>query len=577
MRRWFLILLLVTLFESHTVLAQNSSSVCIMPHQIISGGGGAGQQGELGCCVMATKPNYGGCVDQSFGAAKDCQNKKGGISGLRVCKALNTKNSEKCVRSYGLFIAHADAIISGFCVCRTGFKYDKGTTSCQPSASGASTATQTQTGASTATQTQKGDFFTPQVSIPFSKFQKGKAIPLGEEIITPTGEKRIRNALLQEYVVAIFSFMTIIAGFLAFIRIIIAGARWATAAGDGTIIANAQQSIRTSIVGVVALLASYQVLQLLSKNLVSFPSLNFATVGSQGISGQQVQVPLRPCSFYAKLPANEQENYLLDKKPIKKFLESDAAQCSLKNNKISVSQVDQKTKLPTEVGNCYADSCLGGGVCLYGKCMNDKYGLVAGFIRSGGSSKDFIHGQYMAAFRFNDITFPANFNCAENAIVSIVHNGNDGFKVICKNPDGTEQLSEMIDDDNHFPGPGSAILLRANYDDKTPQVQHFSFLHKNEFTQHAGDRDKIFFVLRLLNDGTSSKCYYRKYNSLNNSTREEDDNRSVFISRSGSLSQSVTFTTGDFFFTKNQLIQNKPLILGIDLESLTRESFCSLK
>jgi hypothetical protein len=561
MRRWFLILLLVTFFESHTVLAQ-SSSVCILP-QSISDGGDAGQQGELGCCVMSVNLNNGReCVEQSLYAAKSCQDKEGAKPPPGRCKALSSQNPEKCVRSYGLFIANADPDSSGYCACRTGFKYDEGR--CQPSASGASTAT----------QTQKGDFFTPQVSIPFSKFQKGKAIPLGEEIITPTGEKRIRNALLQEYVVAIFSFMTIIAGFLAFIRIIIAGARWATAAGDGTIIANAQQSIRTSIVGVVALLASYQVLQLLSKNLVGFPSLDLATIGSQAI-GQQV--PLRPCSFYAKLPANEQENYLLDKKPIKKFLESDAAQCSLKNNNISVSQVDQKTKLPTEVGYCYADSCSGGGVCLYGKCMNDKYGLVSGFIRSGGSSKDFIHGQYMAAFRFNDIKFPANFNCAENAIVSIVHNGNDGFKLICKNPDGTEQLSEMIDDDNHFPGPGSAILLRSNYDDKTPQVQHFSFLHEKEFTQHAGDRDKIFFVLRLLNDGTSSKCYYRKYNSLNNSTREEDDNRSVFISRSGSLSQSVTFTTGDFFFTKNQLIQNKPLILGIDLQSFTRESFCSLK
>jgi hypothetical protein len=68
-----------------------------------------------------------------------------------------------------------------------------------------------------------------------------------------------------------------------------------------------------------------------------------------------------------------------------------------------------------------------------------------------------------------------------------------------------------------------------------------------------------------------------KYDSLNKSTREEDDNRSVSISRFWSLSQSVTFTAGDFFFTKNQLIHNKPLILGIDLESFTRESFCSLK
>jgi len=534
MRRWFLILLLVTLFESHTVLAQNSSSVCIMPHQIISGGGGVGQQGELGCCVMSINLNNGGeCVDQSLYAAKSCQDNKGAKSPPGRCKALSSQNPEKCVRSYGLFIANADPDSSGsYCVCRTGFVYDQGSLSCRSSASGASTAT----------QTQKGDFFTPQVSIPFSKFQKGKAIPLGEEITTPTGEKRIRNALLQEYVVAIFSFMTIIAGFLAFIRIIIAGARWATAAGDGTIIANAQQSIRTSIVGVVALLASFQVLQLLSKNLVGFPSLDLATIGSQAI-GQQG--PLRPCSFYTKLAANEQENYLLDKKPIKKFLESDAAQCSLKNNKISVSQVNKKTNSPTEVGYCYADSCSEGSVCLYGTCKDIKDKLVAGFIHSGGSSEDFIHGQYIAAFTH-------------------------GFRLICKNPDGTEQISRVLDNDHDITGLEPKFIN----DSKISKSQSFVF---SNFLQYFQPQDRVFFVLRLLNDGTSSKCYYKKYNSLNESTRKEDDNRSVFVSRSGLLSQSVTYTTGDFFITAKQLFQNKPLILGIDLRSFTRESFCSLK
>jgi hypothetical protein len=272
MRSWFLILLLVTLFESHTVLAQ-SSTVCTQPN-FFSDGGGAGQQGELGCCVMSVNLNNGDeCVDQSPRAAESCQNNKGAKPAPGRCKALSNQNSKKCTPSSGgLFIAHADADSSGsYCVCRTGFVYDQGSLSCRSSASGVSTAT----------QTQKVIFFTPQVSIPFSKFQKGKAIPIGEEITTPTGEKRIRNVLLQEYVVAIFSFMTIIAGFLAFIRIIIAGARWATAAGDGTIIANAQQSIRTSIIGVMALLASYQVLQLLSKNLVGFPSLDIVTAESK--------------------------------------------------------------------------------------------------------------------------------------------------------------------------------------------------------------------------------------------------------------------------------------------------------
>jgi len=559
MRRWFLILLLVTFFKSHTVLAQ-SSSVCIHPY-FFSDGGDAGQQGELGCCVMSIKYNNDGsnCVDQSFDAAKSCQNNEGAALGLSGCKALSNQDPKKCTSSSGgLFIANADADSYGiYCKCRTGFEYDVGRLSCQPSASGASTAT----------QTQKGDFFTPQVSIPFSKFQKGKAIPLGEEITTPTGEKRIRNALLQEYVVAIFSFMTIIAGFLAFIRIIIAGARWATAAGDGTIIANAQQSIRTSIVGVVALLASYQVLQLLSKNLVGFPSLDLATIGSQAIGEQ---VPLRPCSFYAKLVANEQENYLLDKKPIKKFLESDAAQCSVKNSKISVSQVNQKTNSPTEVGYCYADSCSEGSVCLYSTCKNIENKLVAGFILSGGSSEDFIHGQYIAAFTLNKIMFRDGFECAENAIVSIVHNGNDGFRLICKNPDGTEQISRVLDNDHDITGLEPKFIN----DSKISKSQSFVF---SNFLQYFQPQDRVFFVLRLLNDGTSSKCYYKKYNSLNESTREEDDNRSVFVSRSGLLSQSVTYTTGDFFITAKELFQNKPLILGIDLRSFTRESFCSLK
>jgi len=79
------------------------------------------------------------------------------------------------------------------------------------------------------------------------------------------------------------------------------------------------------------------------------------------------------------------------------------------------------------MGDCYVDSCSEGGVCLYNSCKNIENKLVAGFISSGGSSQDFIYGKFLAAFKFGNIKFPANFDCAENAIVSIFHNGNDGF------------------------------------------------------------------------------------------------------------------------------------------------------
>jgi len=107
--------------------------------------------------------------------------------------------------------------------------------------------------------------WTPQITVPFSEFRKGEALP-------------ITDSLAARYVVAIFSFVVILGGFLAFVRAVISGAQWALAAGDSGKITAAKEALKNSLIGLVVILSSYQILQLLSKNLTGFPNLSIESV-----------------------------------------------------------------------------------------------------------------------------------------------------------------------------------------------------------------------------------------------------------------------------------------------------------
>jgi D-alanyl-D-alanine dipeptidase len=108
-------------------------------------------------------------------------------------------------------------------------------------------------------------FWTPQITVPFSEFRKGETLP-------------ITDSLVARYVVAIFSFVVILGGFLAFVRAVISGAQWALAAGDSGKITAAKEALKNSLIGLVVILSSYQILQLLSINLTRFPNLTIESV-----------------------------------------------------------------------------------------------------------------------------------------------------------------------------------------------------------------------------------------------------------------------------------------------------------
>jgi len=183
-----------------------------------------------------------------------------GVRALGCCTLRDYYGSSSCsndennCRNPGSGLIQGNWIPSGIC---TGSKNEECTPTSDPFSEGATFSS---------SESESPDiFWTPQITVPFSEFRKGEALP-------------ITDSLAARYVLAIFSFVIILGGFLAFVRAVISGAQWALAAGDSGKITAAKEALTNSLIGLVVILSSYQILQLLSINLTRFPNLTIESV-----------------------------------------------------------------------------------------------------------------------------------------------------------------------------------------------------------------------------------------------------------------------------------------------------------
>ncbi len=107
--------------------------------------------------------------------------------------------------------------------------------------------------------------FTPQVSLPGTQFQTGKAY-------TITGKT------LGEYISGIYFFVTWLAIIFAVFLLIVNGYRWLFAGGDPTRIGAAKRSIGKALSGLVVIIFAYMLLSSINPRLVEFDGISISSI-----------------------------------------------------------------------------------------------------------------------------------------------------------------------------------------------------------------------------------------------------------------------------------------------------------
>ncbi|MFP4514420.1 MAG: pilin [Parcubacteria group bacterium] len=133
---------------------------------------------------------------------------------------------------------------------------------------------------STLAQDNKSLEFTPQVPIPGSEFSEAP-IPVGEYNDEAT---KIFSTLLPRYIKAIYEYGIGVAAFLALAMIVAGGLIWLTSGGATDKVSTAKSMISSSIIGLVLLLGTYTVAEIINPSLLNFKPIETIYIGAEQYS-----------------------------------------------------------------------------------------------------------------------------------------------------------------------------------------------------------------------------------------------------------------------------------------------------
>lgn len=124
--------------------------------------------------------------------------------------------------------------------------------------------------------------FTPQIGIPGSEFQQGKAVEVGG--VSVKGENKVLTAnLISRYVNSFYSWGLSILGILAVLILMTGGILWLTSRGDNGQIEKAKKMISGSLFGSLLLLGAWFILNTINPDLVKPASIEITTINKKSI------------------------------------------------------------------------------------------------------------------------------------------------------------------------------------------------------------------------------------------------------------------------------------------------------
>jgi hypothetical protein len=234
---------------------------------------------------------------------------------------------------------------------------------------------------STLAQEDKSLEFTPQVTIPGeSVFQEGSKIPVGVSKTSPNESGRLVTTmysnLLPRYIQAIYNYGIGIAAFLALAMIVAGGLIWLTSGGSTDKISTARSMIVSAIIGLILLLGTYTLLQIVSPALLSFKPIETEYIGALQIGCCEYEdssnkqhaetTGSKECEVTGESEENGRKNigFYADKRP-----NADSTKCITLG---CCSTVDQET-IKT---NSLANSILGCFPATKNDCNITKYDLT---------------------------------------------------------------------------------------------------------------------------------------------------------------------------------------------------------
>lgn len=98
-------------------------------------------------------------------------------------------------------------------------------------------------------------------------------LTLSSPVPCPGDPTRMCVPWIGEYIAAVYKYGTGLAGTVAVVVMMFAGARWILAGGNPSTVADAKNQIMSALSGVVLLLASYTILNFINPDLVGLPSI----------------------------------------------------------------------------------------------------------------------------------------------------------------------------------------------------------------------------------------------------------------------------------------------------------------
>ncbi len=123
--------------------------------------------------------------------------------------------------------------------------------------------------------------FTPQISIPGSKFQAGTPVESGE-YNNKTGN--MSSNLLATYVISFYNYGLAFSGILATLILMGAGIIWLSSGGDSGKITQAKKLITSAIVGLLILVCAWMILNTINPNLTKLSNIETQVVKRKEIS-----------------------------------------------------------------------------------------------------------------------------------------------------------------------------------------------------------------------------------------------------------------------------------------------------
>ncbi len=320
----------------------------------------------------------------------------------------------------------------------------------------------------------------------------GKCLPMGKTVTSISFGGKRDFANIGQFILTIYNYGISVAGLVAVIVIIFAGAQWVASGGNSEMIASSKKRIGGAMVGLLIAFFSYAILNTINPALVNLRLPQVYMIRSQSIVPEYCsELPTSTSKFALVGPSNTQmETFDFSKLPEFDF-DFDANKNEWSNNKNRSQKLVCNKKFVVKDGGevtCEGDWCESSdNICIPSEKGKGQYECVQGNIYGQISYSPPPLYQALALGDGWDVEEPVDIDATE--LLAICYNydfGNTGWQEI----DGT--ISE--ESKNRYIFAASAIALKEGEEDCASVGGLKGYVLALEMNEWRDPIDELHFV-----------------------------------------------------------------------------------